>query len=191
MLKLIWKDPVGSAVIAGLILAVGGVVGIYLLDLWPEIGRWFVSFLVLAGQPSLISNWVVWLLTLFAIPMLLVIIVVTWVAVRPKREEAQEEANDNWRTYTEDEFFGLRWRWKYFQSGKLEHPIPFCPSCDYQVFPHHASAYNVIERIGFHCDSCGRNLPEFDESFESLSSKIERFIQQKLRTDARRPENAT
>lgn len=186
MLKLIWKDPVGSAVIAAFLLAVGGVVGTYLLDLWPVIGRWLVSVWALADQPSRISNWIVWLSTLFAIPTVLVIVVAIWVSVRPNRKEA----SDSWRSYTEDDFLGLRWRWKYFQSGTLEHPIPFCPHCDYQVFPHHASAYNVIERIGFHCDSCGRNLPEFNESFESLRSKIERFIQQKVRAGAGSPENA-
>jgi hypothetical protein len=186
MLKSIWKDPVGSAVISAAILAVGGAVGTYLLDLWPAIGKWLASVWGLASQPSLISNWVVWALVLCTIPTFLIIVALIWAAIRSDLQE-----DGSWRIYTEDQFLGLRWRWKYFQSGGLEHPIPFCPHCDYQVFPHHASAYNVIERIAFHCDSCGGNLPEFDESFESLRSKVERFIQQKLRTGAWRSENAT
>jgi hypothetical protein len=187
MLKSIWKDPVGSAVISGVILALGGAVGTYLLDLWPAIGRWFASVWARAGEPSLVSNWVVWLLTIFSIPALLMIAALVWAALRPDREAA----GNHWRTYTEDDFLGLHWRWKYFPSGNLEHPIPFCPHCDYQVFPHHASAYSAIERTGFHCDSCSRNLPEFNESFDDLRSKIERLIQQKIRTGKWKAENAT
>jgi hypothetical protein len=187
MLKSIWKDPVWSAVIATVIATVGGAVGTFLLGLWPAIGGWLVELWAFGARPSKVANWVVWLLFLLTVPTLLIFAALAWEAIHPNREMAVAEG---WRTYTEDEFLGLRWRWKYFSSGKLEDPIPFCPACDYQVFPHHASAYNVIERIGFHCDSCGRNSPEFDESFESLRSKIERFVQQKIRTDAARSKNA-
>jgi len=186
MLKSIWKDPVWSAVIASAILGVGGAVGTFLLGLWPSIGRWFVDVWTLGGQPSQLANWVVWLSALLSVPTLLFLVALIWTAVRP----SQKVADESWRAYTEDEFLGLRWRWDYSPSGRLEHPAPFCPTCDYQVFPHHASAFNVIERIGFHCDSCGRNLPEFDESFDSLSNKVERFIQQKLRTGTWKTRNS-
>lgn len=186
MLKAIWKDPVWSAVIAGGILAVTGAIGTFLLGLWPSIGGWFVGLWDLGLRPNELPNWVLWLLVVLSLPTLLLLLAFAWEAVRPNSESASE----NWRTYTEDEFLGLRWRWKYFASGSLEHPIPFCPHCDYQVFPHSASAFNAIERIGFHCDSCGQNLPEFNESFESLRSKIERFIQQKVRTGVWRRRDA-
>lgn len=189
MLKSIWKDPVWSAVIATAIAAAGGAVGTFFFGVWPAIGDWFASLWMLAAQPSQIANWVVWLLAVLSIPTLLILVALVWASIR--RSPAAEAANaDDWSSYTEDEFLGLRWRWKYFPSGGLEHPIPFCPACDYQVFPHHASAYRAIERIGFHCDSCGRNLPEFDESFDSLRSKIERFVQQKIRSGCWKSQSA-
>jgi hypothetical protein len=178
MLKRIWKDPVWSSVIAGGILAVAGVGGTFFLGLWPSIGVWFLGVLAFALRPSELPNWAIWLLGAFGLPTLLLLLSLMWGLVRPNRDVTGK----NWRAYTEDEFLGLRWRWMYLQSGNVGRPKPFCPSCDYQVFPHHASAYDVIDRIGFHCDSCGRTLPEFNESFGSLQSKIERFIQQKLRT---------
>jgi hypothetical protein len=162
MLKSIWKDPVWSAVIAGAIATALGAVGTLLLGLWPAIGGWFVNLWKVAAQPSPLTNWVVWLLAVLTIPTLLMLIALMWGAVRPS-PAAVSVATDDWRMYTEDEFLGLRWRWKYFTGGGMERPVPFCPSCDYQVFPHQASAYNVIDRIGFHCDSCGRNLPEFND----------------------------
>lgn len=180
MLNSMWKDPVWSAVIASVIFAIGGAVGTFFLGLWPTIGGWFVCLWTAGGQPSQISNWIVWLFGLMSLPTALFLGALLWTAVRGNGGSVSED----WSSYTEDEFLGLRWRWKYFASGDLEHPNPFCPVCDYQVFPHHASAYHAVERIGFHCDSCGRKLPEFDESYASLRSKIERFIQQKLRTGA-------
>lgn len=183
MLKSIWKDPVWSTVIATVIATAGGAFGTFFFGLWPAIGVWFASIWRLAAQPSQISNWLIWLLAVLAIPTLLMMAALVWAAIRHSPAESSAAADD-WRTYTQDEFLGLRWRWRYFPSGALEHPVPFCPACDYQVQPHHASAYNFIERICFHCDSCGRDLPEFNESFESLRGKVERFVQQKLRADA-------
>lgn len=181
MLKSIWKDPVWSAVIAAAIATAGGAIGTFVFGVWPAVGGRFASFWALAAQPSQIANWVVWLLSALTVPALFILVALAWTGIRPNQGVAAE---GDWRMYTEDEFLGLRWRWNFFSSGTLEHPIPFCPACDYQVFPHHASAYNVVERIGFDCDSCGRKLPEFDESFDSLRSKIERFVQQKIRTGA-------
>lgn len=180
MLKSIWKDPVWSKVISAGILAVCGAIGAYLLDLWPSIGSWFSFLWKSAGQPSQIPNWSVWFLGLLAIPSVLLMLALIWSVIRPERESGQ----DNWRSYLEDHFLGLCWRWKYFSSGDLDDPQPFCPHCDYQVFPHRASAYAAVDRIGFHCDSCGRDLTTFEESFESLQSKVRRLIQQKVRTGA-------
>jgi hypothetical protein len=80
-------------------------------------------------------------------------------------------------------FFDLRWRWQVYDSV-LTDPVPFCPYCDYQIHPHRASAYAVVPRIGFDCDSCRADLPTFEEDFDSLQSKVKRLVQQKMRTGA-------
>jgi len=105
MLKLIWKDPVWSAVIATVIATVGGAIGTFLLGLWPAIGGWLASLWTLAAQPSQMANWVVWLLAVLTIPTLLILVALVWVAIRPSRAAAED-----WRAYTEDDLLGLRWR---------------------------------------------------------------------------------
>lgn len=185
MLKAVWKDPVWSAVIAAGIVAAAGLVATYALDLWPAIGAWARSAWIAAGQLSQAPNWLVWVLALVALPTVLAVIALGWLALRPEQQAS------TWRTYTQDEFLGLRWRWNYFASGNLEDPLPFCPGCDYQVHPHHASAYAAVDRIGFYCDSCSRNLPTFEESFDSLQSKVRRFIQQRIRTGDWKSPSAT
>src|SRR5690554_995807 len=125
MLKLIWKDPVWSAVIATVIVTAGGAVGTFFLGLWPAIGSWFASLWTLAAQPSQISNWLFWLLAVLTIPTLLMLAAIVWTAIRHS-PAADSAVAGEWRAYTQDEFLGLRWRWKYFSSGGLEHPTPFC-----------------------------------------------------------------
>jgi len=185
MLKSIWKDPVWAAVISTGITAAIGAAGTYALNLWPTIGAWAAQAWSYMGRPSQVPNWVVWVLVLLGLPTIGGVAAIIWVAVRPTQEA------ETLRTYTQDHFLGLRWRWNYFPSGKLEDPLPFCPHCDYQLQPHQASAYAAIDRIGFHCDSCGTDLPTFDESFDSLQGKIRRFIQQKIRSGDWRASSAT
>ena len=180
MLKSLWKDPVWSKVISAGILAACSVIGAYLLDLWPFIGGWLTSLWRTAGQPNQFANWVLWVLGLLAIPSMILVSALIWTTLRPE----QQTGDNNWRSYLEDHFLGLHWRWNYFPSGRLEDPIPFCPHCDYQVFPHNASQFRAVDRIGFHCDSCDRDLPTFEEAFDTLQSKIRRFIEQKIRTGA-------
>lgn len=175
MLGKLWKDPVWGAVIAAGIVAVLGTVGTYFLDLWPTIGRYIAGIYETAQKPNGLPNWAFWLLVLTAIPTLLLALVLVWQAIAPGSSPA------SWRAYLDDHFVGLRWRWKYFSDGTLGDVHSFCPHCDFQVFPRHASSYSAVDRIAFFCDACNRSLATFDESYEELESKIRRFIQQKVR----------
>ncbi len=175
MLKRIWKDPVWASVIAA---GMGGLWS-YLAGWWPAIVQggkdaWF--FLV---STSPISHWVVVSLALIALPTLVVSVMLVWQMVRPTPASTPE-----WHGYTEDNFFGLRWRWSYSSIGRIQRLTTFCPYCDFQVFWQDTSAYAAVDRIAFHCDSCHSKLGEFTESFHSLESKTERFIQQKIRNSS-------
>ena len=86
-----------------------------------------------------------------------------------------------WRSYTTDCFFGLRWRWQYGVSGRVEKLLCFCPRCDYQVYPVNVSPYAIVDEIAFSCDSCGSNLATLQESPVSLADKVIRTIHQKIR----------
>lgn len=184
MLKKTWHDPVWSKVIAGAILALGATVATYFLDWWPAIGVFVSGSIAFALASTLTPNWLLLLLALLALPALVIIGALAWQGVSPS-----EPRSPSWHDYTADIFFGLRWRWNYGTGGRIDDAHTFCPHCDFQVYARDVSSFRVIDHIAFHCDSCGRNLGEFEESFDSLESKVKRFVQQKLRngTWAERP----
>lgn len=156
-------------------MAAVGTVGTYLLGLWPGIASWLCSAWNWLFRATSVSNWLLTLLSLLAMAILLPL----GFAARSLLND-RETSDSHWSNYTEDKFFGLCWRWKY-GDGEISNLYTFCPYCDYQVFFHVASPFGGVTKIGFHCDSCGRNLGEFDESYLNLESKTRRFIQRKLR----------
>lgn len=176
ILKNLWHDPVWSKVIAGVILALGATVATYFLDWWPAIGGFVSSSIAFALSSMLTPNWLLLLLALLSLPTLIIIGALAWQSVFPSKARSP-----SWQDYTADIFCGLRWRWTYGTGGRIYDAHTFCPHCDFQVYAKDVSSYRVIDHIAFHCDSCGRNLGEFQESLNSLESKVKRFVQQKLR----------
>jgi hypothetical protein len=181
MWSKLWNDPVWSKVIAGLILALGATIATYFLDWWPVFGRLASQGYAFALASTPTPHWLLLLLILLALPTVFLTAAIAWASTFP---------TPSWRDYTTDIFFGLRWRWRYFSDGGIDEPHTFCPHCDFQVFPQDVSAYRVVDHITFRCDSCGRHLAEFEESFASLENKIKRFIQQKIRNGTWSPQQA-
>lgn len=177
MVKKLWNDPVWSKVIAGVILAAGATIGAYFLNWWPNIGRFIKKGYELAFLSTNVPNWLLGLMSILSLPVILIAAALIWEKIHPKETKKGPE----WLSYRSDIYFNLRWRWNYFEDGNIFDLHTFCPHCDFQVFPHNASSFRMIDRIGFRCDSCGRNLGEMDESPDSLQNKVKRFIQQKLR----------
>jgi hypothetical protein len=175
-IKKLWHDPVWSKVIAGVILATGAAASAYFLDWWPAIGAFAANAYQFALAATSTPNWVLLILGLLSLTTVVFIGALAWQAVYP-----QKPTSLSWRTYTTDIYFGLRWRWRYFDDGQICDTHTFCPHCDFQVYAHDVSSYSVIDHIAFHCDSCGRHLGEFKESIASLENKTKRFIQQKIR----------
>lgn len=178
MLKVVWKDPVWAAVIATGITAILGAMGAYLLGYWPAFQSAAATAWTFMLAPTQVSNWI---LALLAVPAALVVLLALALAWGLWSERS--DTNSAWTTYTSDNFFGLRWRWRY-HADSIDRLVTFCPTCDYQVFPQDASAYNAIDRIAFKCDSCGQFLGSFDEPYDHLKSKAERLIQQKIRNNS-------
>jgi hypothetical protein len=171
--KKLWHDPVWSKVIAAVIVAVPASVATYLLDWWPAIGRFAAqSYAFIFGSTNT-PNWILLLLIVLAVPTGLLSGAIVWQAVFP-----QKSAGPSWLNYTTDMFYGLRWRWKFLNGGEIYDTFIFCPHCDYQVIAHQSP---YLEHVEFFCDSCHRPLGEFQETFASLASKVERSIQQKIR----------
>jgi hypothetical protein len=178
MVKKLWNDPVWSKVIAGVILTVVATIGAYFLDWWPSIGSFIWNCYKSIFFTTTTPNWLLGILCILSLPTIVIALALLWEKVHPKKQNDSH----SWRSYTTDNYFGLRWRWKYYQDGGIYDVYTFCPHCDFQVFPYDASGYRIIDRIGYQCDSCGRDLGQVDESRDSLENKVIRLIQQKLRT---------
>jgi hypothetical protein len=176
--KNVWNDPVWSTVIATVILAALAGLGSYFLNWWPDIGGVLVHIWVFLGQTTLVPWWLLLLLILLSLPFLMLAALGVWYWLFAETETNQSA---DWRSYTTDDFFGLRWRWRYESSGTPVDITCFCPRCDYQVYPDNYSPFRRFGEIKFQCDSCGSGLAEFEESYQSLENKVARFIQQKLR----------
>ena len=180
IVKKLWNDPVWSRVIAGVILAVGASTGAYFLNWWPIIGGFTKRGYNFIFVTTNVPNWLLGILGIVCLPTIFIVLALAWEQISPKKQNTES----GWRSYKSDIYFGLRWRWKYFQDGSIHDVFTFCPYCDFQVFPYNTSSYRIIDRIGYHCDSCGRDLGQLDESQDSLEDKVIRLIQQKLRNES-------
>lgn len=118
MLKKVWNDPVWSAVLATVIVTVGGAIGTYLFGLWPTITAAISKAFGYLSQSSSIPNWLLLVISISALPTVLFIIALAWHRLRPNDAEQTGESHANWRTYTNDTFYGLQWRWNYY-GGKV------------------------------------------------------------------------
>lgn len=173
-LKQLWHDPVWSKVIAGSILAAIGVVVTYFLDWWSAIGHFLKATIDFFLASSSIPNWILSILILVFLAVVAVVATSIWERFNPKAKAA------TWDNYTCDTFFGIVWRWRY-RYGAIKDLTTYCPTCDYQVFPKDFSSYQSSPRWIFQCESCGKQFAEIRQSTTELESKVERFIQQRIR----------
>ena len=173
--KNLWHDPVWSKVIAGSILALGAIISTYLLNWWPAIGATTFNFLAYLKTTWTLPVWLAVVVIALSIPTIVFLIASLWYKVFPSAENL-----GSWQSYTTDIFYNLRWRWSYFDDGQIYKLTTFCPICDYQLYADNLSSFRVIDHIAFSCDSCKRDICEFQESVAMVESKVMRYIQQKL-----------
>lgn len=170
MVKKLWHDPVWSAVIAGLIVTGTLALLTYFLNLWPPIWEFLKNGFYFFLASSEIPHWVVGLLVLFSLPTFFLFFILL-----------KKDKGPDWRSYREDIFLNLKWRWNYEKDGYIYPLCPFCLYCDFQIIPKNTSAYIAVDRIAFECDNCQHQFGEYQESIESIENKVKRSIQQKLR----------
>ncbi|MGF1718376.1 hypothetical protein L4D08_26355 [Photobacterium chitinilyticum] len=178
MFSKIWKDPVGSKIIATGILSLIGFGAAYFLDLLPSIRTTYDQVANFILGESAIPNWQVGIMgfcTLLVIFVFCLYLKETFFPVSNGK---------TWKSYNCDNFFGLEWHWTFGKTGgDIYNLYTCCPNCKYQVFPKNASSYITIDSVVYECDSCGSSYGPFNESHDEIESKVRRFIQQKLRTD--------
>ena len=147
MLKKIWVDPVWSKVIAAGIVAVAAAVATYFAGWWPKVGRAVSRLGDLAVAVTPVPNWLLALFILCAIVVLAILLITGWAIAVPSKE------GSSFRAYVEDEFFGIRWRWRYGNDGAIYSLVSFCPRCDYQIGPQNISGFRAIDHLEYRCDS--------------------------------------
>jgi hypothetical protein len=179
LISKLWHDPVWSKVIAAALLLIVGAAWSYFQGLWPAIGALVAHAALWTQKRTPIPNWLLVLLSISAVVTIAAGSFILWTAIFP------EEDDRGWRSYTEDEFFGIRWRWRYGHDGGVYDLHSFCPVCDYQVYAANASAFRAVPRIAYRCEDCGgRTLAEFDGVPDELENRVIRSIQKKLRTSS-------
>src|SRR5690242_3887522 len=105
-LTKVWHDPVWSAVIAGIIVLVAAPPLTYFLNWWPAIGKFAQDTYRFALSPTSLPNWFIAVICLLALPTILVLLAFLWQTVFPSQQVP------DWKNYTTDTFFDLRWRWR-------------------------------------------------------------------------------
>src|SRR5262245_10256000 len=86
-------------------------------------------------------------------------------AILVRRERNQPTSND----YTEDTFFGVKWRWAYPLS--LQSVTPFCPTCD-TILVRQAPSWHAVEETILYCETCGRVVASLDGPIDYVQGKV-------------------
>ena len=184
------SHPVRDKVIGGLILAAIISLTIYFLPGgWGAVfhGVYFVFhwlWLWIVGDIS-VARWILGILIIMAVGFVAAIGFFIF--------ESSGGVDHQIKTlkYTEGDFFGIHWRWRYGHDG-IQGLASFCPDCDLQVYPR-PRGYTVLpERapVVYRCDDCQRNLYESDYTHLQVEDLVTRKIQQKIREYERKPDAA-
>lgn len=118
-----------------------------------------------------------WLLC-FLILLSTILVASVWLKIRAANRGPSRD------DYTEDEFDGLVWRWRYGFGGSIDDPWCFCPVCD-SVLVYSEEVGSMYEErkpaIHFTCEVCRvrRGTLEGDRAY--VVGRIRRMIDRKLR----------
>ncbi len=172
-LKRIWHDPVISSVIAAILIGFGS----YFSPFWPLIKNFLIETITFLTKKTALPNWLIGFLLLLSFLLL-----ATKLIAAVRLLTSAKSASD-YRQYSQDEFFGIRWRWKYsYGSGQPVELCPFCVKCDIQIRPADKSSYYGRGTL-FKCDntSCDAAAIEINEYLFEIEDKVARHLQQKAR----------
>jgi hypothetical protein len=173
VLRKLWHDPVWSAVIAALIVAVLLSMGAYFLNWWPTIIGSSMAAYRFVWQSTPVWNWLLGVLGFIAL------LVVTRVTVAIWRRPP------GWRTYREDILCDLVWRWTYDSGNRISTLHAYCRHCDLEIDPV-PGPYLAGGPSLYECDGCNRTNVTFAMPIEEVHNKIRRLIAQKIRKEWRR-----
>ena len=171
------RNGIIASVVSGLLLAA---------IFSPTFRKWISLFITTTWK--LITGTWDYLLASVAVPrcvlglLILLSLVTLFRAVRPLFK-SQAVAEPTWQSYTQDEFFGMVWRWDNYSRDPINSMRAFCPRCDTMlVYSEHVWSSDLASSTLFTCDTCGRQIAELEGSMSHVLGKIGRQIERKVRT---------
>ena len=171
------KHKIRNSVIASLFTAAVVSLVVYLIPGgWASVIGWCAKITGAAVAWLCTSLEVpVWLIAILALAFAALVIAAAVIVLAIVRK-----SSDQIESFTEAEFFGIKWRWRYGQMGIYD-IASFCPECDLQVHPVSASAYRAVDRVVYGCDECHWHSEEFEMSAAEVEDRVLRKIQQEIR----------
>ena len=79
-------------------------------------------------SPHSLPGWAWAAISPFALVGLAVVVGLIYVSAQPEQQEDQP-----FLKYTEDQFFSIRWRWRWNRAGQIADLVGYCPRCDRQL----------------------------------------------------------
>lgn len=174
MLKRISSHPVGSTVIAGVILAVIGYLAKFIPGFYPSILGGIKRGWNWVFSTTPIPNWL-WITMAIATLIFIVAILRELLVSNKNTQEISE--------YCKDDVFGVVWRWEY-SGNQIFNLYSFCPRCDIQIFPSMGvELYDDNKAFSiFHCGNCNEFETTVRIDPDDLNREVTLQVHRKLRT---------
>lgn len=169
LVMIVWKDPVWSKVISVGALALLASVPVY--HWWQQV---LIAWQYVIADTT-VPRWLFWFLVLWVASTIVVAIAILVSANRQPEPVT-------WRSYNEDEFFNLRWRWTYNSMDRMRNLCSFCRRCDYQLHAITEGLYYGNDSAKYVCTHCNQTSLSFTESCDELEHSVTKRIQLALRS---------
>jgi hypothetical protein len=175
VLKKIWKDPVWSVVIATGIIAAFAAVSNYFLGWWTGVIAQLKKSWHFMQYTTPLPNWLIGILIFGAIAAISILLI---------KFKATPSKAITPKSYKDDIFFDIHWRWICDSFGGIHDLSSFCQICDYQIYPRNIVGYAAAgDHIVYICEECQKTIHDFDVglSVAAIEDRVIRLIQKNLR----------
>jgi hypothetical protein len=170
LIKQAWADPVGSKVIATGILSLLAIVATGFKAIRDPLFTAIATSLTWLCAETRVPNAVL-LLGVFAVG----------IAASKAVMQARRVPQAMWRTYAEDVFDGIKWRWKVGSDATIYRLRPFCPQCDCEMQYSQLGQYDAAPSLGLHCIQCEYGVVSKANNPDDLEDRVRRLVGMQLR----------
>jgi len=137
----------------------------------PALQRAFSNLGVILNETLTLPRWAVGLLGMLAFPTVWwsIVSIIRWGRYRPRLEQ-----------YTEDNVFGITWRWEYGEQDQVEDLQGYCPECGMLVMTMRSLVDE--DKTVLYCDHCQKNLAVLNGGAAEATAFVNQEIAQRIHT---------